>query len=155
MPVEKQEQKSILDILQEPSLEENIDRHGDISAEIEKLEAQIENARVTALRNKIAELGKAQAALKEDILKEATAHLGDKSATEVHGARFFVKIGKCAMKRTITDMKRAAELVGFDNFFELCTFPLMKVDDYLNPKERELVLKETHDGARSFKIKVR
>jgi hypothetical protein len=150
------EQLKTAEALEAPqTIEEKVDRHGDISAEIEKLEAQIENARVKDLREQIAVKSKAQAALREDILKEATAHLGDKSATEVHGARFFAKIGKCAMKRTITDMKKAAELVGLDNFFELCSFPLMKVDDYLNPKERALVIEETHDGARSFKVKTR
>lgn len=153
MPIEK---LATAEVLETPTtLEEKVDRHGDLGAKIEKLEAQIENARVKALREQISELANAQAALKEDILKEATANLGSQNETEVHGARFFVKVGKCAMRRSITDMKKAAELVGFDNFFELCTFPLGKVDDYLNPKERTLVLKVNHDGARSFKVKAR
>lgn len=153
MPIEK---LATAEVLETPTtLEEKVDRHGDLGAKIDKLEAQIENARVKALRERISELAGAQATLKEDILKEATVNLGNESKTEVHGARWKVEIGKCKMARAITNMKKLAELVGLDNYFELATFPLAKVDDYLNPKEREQVLDVSHDGARSFKVKAR
>ncbi len=154
MPVEQKLKTA--EVLAAPaSIEEKVDRYGDLDAEVEKLEAQIENTRVKKLREEVAVCHKAQATLREEILKEATANLGDQNDTKVQGARFFAQVGKCSMRRAITDMKKAAELVGFDNFFELCTFPLGRVDDYLNPKERELVLKVDHDGARSFKVKPR
>ena len=157
MPVQKRKERTrAVEALVGPqTMEERIDRFGDLNAEVEKLEGQIENARVKALREKISTLRSEQATIREEIMKVATADLDEEGAFESYGRRFFVKVGKCQLRRTITSMKRLAELVRLDNFFELATFPLAKVDDYLNPQERAEVIDSKHDGPRSFKVKPR
>lgn len=128
--------------------EEKVDRYGALQAEVAALGEKAEK-RVQAIYGTIAEKQTEMADLAKEI--EAAVEAGVQKSTVV--GRFFVAtVGKPAMKRTIKNMKRVAELVGLDQFFELCTFPLGSVDDYLNPHQREEVLDVNHDGNRSFKV---
>lgn len=147
-----QQVEGILNLPQ--TLGDRIDRFGALQSEIEGLEAKAEK-RLKAIHEEISERQDAMAALRVDIEAEATSDLDNEAKTTEVGTLFVAEIGKCAMKRKVTDMKELAKLVGRDNFFALCTFPLGKVDDYLNPHQREKVLDVTHDGARSFKVKPR
>ncbi len=136
------------------TLEDRVQTYGEIQDEIEKLDAQIAS-KTKALREKVSARYDTLATLREEIEKEATRGLPDNQKTSVMGATFEATIGKCKMSRTIKDMPKVAELVGQKNFVELVTFPLGKIDDYLNPEERALVLDVTDDGPRSFKVKSR
>ena len=98
------------------------------------------------------------ATLREAIQKEATRDLGDQQKTTVVGRFYAATIGKCKKNRRITDMAKIhafVESAKVGAFFELCTFPLGKVDDYLTPPQRAEVLEENHNGSRNFKVESR
>ena len=113
---------------------------------------------VKPLGDKITEKVIKMAKLREEIEKEATADLGDQQKTTVVGKFYAATIGKCKKSREIIKMKKLFDLIEVAQsgaFFELCTFPLGKVDDYLTPPQRAEVLKVEHNGSRNFKVESR
>lgn len=149
------QRETIKAILEAPTtIEERIDAYGLLLEEVHELRAKIDK-RTKVLRGEIDTKQVRMSQLEEEIRKEATIDLSDENGTEVVGRFYFVKIGKAAMSRTINNMKQVAEMVGFDEFFKLCTFPLGQIDNYLTPPQREEVLDVEHGGKRSFKITAR
>ncbi len=155
----KQTQKAerIQKALQTPTtIEERIDRYGEVETEILALEEK-RAKRVKAIDTEIAGKQDELLELADDIAEEAVKDLAPASGAEVVAKLFYLVLGKCKKQRKITDMKKLADLVGLDNFFNLCGFPLGHVDDYLNPEERKQVIEEglLDDSSRRFQIKPR
>jgi|WetSurSiteA1Bulk_404760.scaffolds.fasta_scaffold45230_3 hypothetical protein len=68
------------------------------------------------------------------------------------GIEHNVEFSPQSEKRKVTDMKRLAELIGIDVFFDICTVPLKEVDKYLTELEAEQVVETNRTGARVMKV---
>lgn len=139
------------------TLEERIDRYGQLQEEVEKLNAKAEE-KVKDIYAEIVEKQNAMSDLRKQIEDEATTDLANESKTTVVGKFFAATIGACRSSRKVKNMRRVFELVEAAKegaFFELCSFPLRNVDDYLTKPQRAEVLDESQDGPRSFKVEAR
>ncbi len=153
----KRKQK-VKELLEAPTtVEERIDLFGAIQRDVVGLNCQMD-VLVKPLADKITEKLAKMATLQEEIQKEATANLDNQQKTTVVGKFYAATIGKCKKSRKITNMAKIhafVESAKVGAFFELCTFPLGKVDDYLTPPQRAEVLEENHNGSRNFKVESR
>lgn len=150
--------QKVQELIETPTtVEERIDLYGALQRDVVGLNCQMD-VLVKPLGDKITEKVIKMAKLREEIEKEATADLGDQQKTTVVGRFYAATIGKCKKNRKIIDMAKIhafVESAKVGAFFELCTFPLGKVDDYLTPPQRAEVLEENHNGSRNFKVESR
>lgn len=158
MPTKLKRKQKVQELLEAPTtMEERIDLFGAIQRDVVGLNCQMDIL-VKPLADKITEKLAKMATLQEEIQKEATADLGDQQKTTVVGKFYAATIGKCKKSRKIINMAKIhafVESAKVGAFFELCTFPLGKVDDYLTPPQRAEVLEEKHNGSRNFKVESR
>lgn len=64
----------------------------------------------------------------------------------MHG--FVVDVGKAPMSRTVSDKQKAAEYMGENVFWQVCTLPLKSCDDYLSLPQRADVITTTYDESK-------
>lgn len=136
------------------TLEQQVDRYGQLQMELDAIDEKIQK-RTRALQAEASRKREAMAALADSIIEEGAANVPASQGTKVLGEAFAATIGKKRRKSTITNMKRVAEIVGFDRFFELCSFSVQNAKDYLTPPERKECLEEIEDGPRTFKVQPR
>lgn len=77
--------------------------------------------------------------------------LGDDDKEVALGDKFSIEIGPRGNKREIKDLAKAKAFLGDELFMKLASITLKNLDDYLNPIQREEVIK-TDRTSRSIKI---
>lgn len=112
-----------------------IDRIGDLSAASQKTLDKI-----AKLKLELEPLEKAQAELAAYV-NEAFEDSPADNEYFLQGTRYRAKVGKKGTKREITDMEGIKKIMGVKTFMKVATVKLGDVDKYLNPDEKEKVLK--------------
>lgn len=120
--------------------EEKIDRYGELDEAIQRFAPTVDE----------------HAQLKAEIQEFYEAYPADKAAL-AKGAAFTLQIGERKNERTITDQKKAFQLLraaagSLDGAIALITIPLTAVvDKYLNDSQQRMVIKKERTGHRSVK----
>lgn len=123
------------------SLVDHVDEIGALAEEEKQIKARL--AKIAEERNKLFgrlnEIADAEGLDQDDTQK-------------FEGDEYVVTLGKRGTSRSIVDMEAIFHALGHETFLSLCSFPLGKVDDHLNAKERDAVL-ETTRTIRSMTVK--
>jgi len=120
-----------------------IDQIGELEAEAVLINARIkkEQAKLETYKKTLAKL------------QSYADELDDENVPEqgLYGTRYKVLVGDYGKRREIADMNKLKSLLGDELFMDLATVPLGKVDDYLNPIQKQEVLAE-RKTSRKLKI---
>ena len=136
---------------------EKVDR----MAEIEAREGQVRAAIAKKVEKESAELARLadeSAVLRGELMAHACAGLGELETAALLGTAHVVEVGKCKKVTEVVDKEKARrflERAMKGAFMELVQVPVGKLREYLTKPQLEQVLKETHDGPRSFSLKTR
>lgn len=134
----------------ETTIAQKVDQLGDLEQEIVNLQAKIDK-KVAREAEQMADLRKRLGALEREVEDEATDGVAPDRKLEVAGKRFVVKIGACRKKTSIVDREALIEALG-EHATELAHYQIGEIKDYVPLPIRKKILKEEHEGARSFSV---
>lgn len=138
-------------------LAEKLDEVLRLQAEEAEVAAQIAK-KVRTLAERAALLAARRASLEGELRTDLALGLDPEAGDELASTLGVAKLGKCKMRTELVDkhgLRDMLEDAQPGSFLELARISLEDARKYLTPKQLEKVLKEHHDGPRSWKVEAK